>query len=177
MHRLVQRNRDMEEGVQPVRPCDICVDGEVVMTHIVGLGQTGQGGELRADEIDDALWQRSIVVLTLDIHITEVALHVQVPQVSVIGCQQVKIVQRVALLRGGHREMTDVERTVHVTERVAGEVGIDVGIERGILELVRQMQGLRIEVANGTGEVGFRLLTVQQNHTRNINIAIGICQG
>ena len=54
MHRLVQRHRDMEEGVQPVRPCDICVDGEVVMTHIVGFGQTGQGGELRADEVDDA---------------------------------------------------------------------------------------------------------------------------
>ena len=92
MHRLIQYNRDVEEGVQPVRPCDIGVDGEVIMTHIVCLGQSGQGRELRADEVDDALWQRGIVVLSLDIDVTKVALHIQIPHVPIVSGQQVKVV-------------------------------------------------------------------------------------
>ena len=172
---LRQREWQVEENIQPVRPVDIGIDGKVVACRRNVLGQTWKGRELRGDETCETVGQRLEVVLSVDRQASEVALHLHQMGVVVVACLHRQVVESIVFLAATHVESSDVECSSGVVDSAACDVACDVHIKDATFPLTGQIHRRRVEMLDiCLDEI---VVVACRDDTVEINLSVRVVDG
>ena len=111
VERALQRNRfskvhgHAQETLNPVGLGDGGLQREIIVSMLLGLGQSGQGRNARCQEVGEALWQRVVVKVATNGSLAKVTLHIDIVHVALIAKVQEQLVEVVRAVMALHGEV------------------------------------------------------------------------